>query len=59
LKTLAVTFAEINDLSPEEIGKFLLEVDRLKSCGKFSDDRILVCAYQSVLKPEKSNEQIP
>lgn len=50
LKALAVTFAQINELSSEEIGKFLLEVDRLKSCGKLSDDRILVSAYQTMLK---------
>jgi hypothetical protein len=50
LKTLAATFAEINELPFEEIGKFLLEVDRLKSCGKLSDDEILVSAYRNVLK---------
>lgn len=50
LKIIAATFAQINELSSEEIGKFLLEVDRLKSCGKLSDDRILVYAYQNVLK---------
>jgi len=49
LKTLAATFAESNKLSSEETGKFMLEVDKLKSCGKLSDDRILVYAYQSVL----------
>ena len=50
LKILAASFAGANKLSSEETGKFLLEVDRLKSRGKFSDDRILVCAYQNVLK---------
>lgn len=50
LKTLAITFAQINELSSEETGKFLLEVDRLKSCGKFSDDRILLYAYQNLLR---------
>lgn len=50
LKVLAAKFAESNNLSPEENGKFLLEVDRLKSCGKLSDDRILVYAYQKVSK---------
>lgn len=53
LKVLAVTFAKINELLPEETGKFLLEVDRFKSSGKLSDDRILVYAYQNVLKSEK------
>jgi len=50
LKTIAAAFAQINELSSEETGKFLLEVDRLKSCGKLSDDRILVYAYQNVLR---------
>lgn len=56
LKALAVTFAEINELLTEETGKFLLEVDRLKSSGKLSDDRILVYAYQNVLKSERSGK---
>ncbi|HIH94044.1 TPA: hypothetical protein HA338_08380 [Methanosarcina acetivorans] len=50
LKILAARFAENNKFSPEIVSKFLLEVDRLKSCGKLSDDRILVYAYQNVLK---------
>jgi hypothetical protein len=50
LKIIAAAFAQINELSSEEMGKFLIEVDRLKSCGKLSDDRILVYAYQNVLK---------
>lgn len=50
LKVLAVTFAECNKLSPEIVAKFLLEVDRLKSCGKLSDDKILICAYQNALE---------
>ncbi len=54
LKTLAATFAEINELPFEETGKFMLEVDRLKSCGKLSDDEILVYAYQNVLKSESA-----
>lgn len=58
LKTLAATFTECNGLSPEETGKFMLEVDRLKSCGKLSDDRILVYAYQNVLKSKSSGEPL-
>jgi hypothetical protein len=50
LKTLAATFAESIKLSPEKSAKFLLEVDRFKSCGRLSDDKILVYAYQNVLK---------
>lgn len=46
---LAVEFAENNEIYSEQIGKFLLEVERLKSQGKFSDDQILVYAYQSAL----------
>jgi hypothetical protein len=54
LKTLAATFAEINELPSEKTGKFLLEVDRLKSWGKLSDDEILVHAYQNVLKSKNA-----
>lgn len=59
LKVLAAAFAEVNELSSEEKGKFLLEVDRLKSCGKLSDDRILIDAYQNFLKSEKPDEKVP
>lgn len=57
LKTLALTLAQINELSSEETGKFLLEVDRLKSCGKYSDERIIVYAYQNVLKSQNEASQ--
>ena len=50
LKVLAAVFAESNKLPPEKVARFLLEVDRLKSCGKLSDDKLLVCAYQSVFE---------
>lgn len=49
LKALAATFAVTNKFSCEETGKFMVEVDKLKSHGKLSDDRILVSAYQKVL----------
>jgi hypothetical protein len=49
LKILAAAFAEKNKLYSEQIGRFLLEVDRLKSCGKYSDDQILVYAYLNVI----------
>ncbi len=58
LKILAATFAECNKLSSEIVAKFLLEVDRLKSCGKLSDDRILVYAYQSVLEIESTDKPV-
>lgn len=57
LKILAATFADHNKLSPEIVAKFLLEVDRLKSCGKLSDDRILVYAYQNVLEATNTMNQ--
>lgn len=41
-------FAEKNDLEQKNIGKFLLEVDRLKSSGKFSDYDILLAAYKNL-----------
>jgi hypothetical protein len=56
LKVIAAIFAEINELSSKDIGKFLLEVDRLKSCGKLSDDKILVYAYQNVLNVLSTDE---
>jgi hypothetical protein len=56
LKIIAIEFAENNKLYSEQIGRFLLEVDRLKSHGKYSDDQILVYAYQNVLSAEISNE---
>jgi len=48
LKSLAMRFAEKNKMSDEEIESFLIDVDRLKSSGKLSDNRILLTAYRSV-----------
>jgi hypothetical protein len=45
LKSLAMRFAEKNNLDQNTLGKFLLEVDRLKSLGKLSDGDILLTAY--------------
>ena len=50
LKSLAMRFAEKNDLNQIAIEKFLIEVDRLKSCGNLSDKDILVKAFQKVEK---------
>lgn len=50
LKSLAVRFAEKNNLKDEYIGKFLAEVDRLKSHGNHSDCEILITAFQEVKK---------
>jgi hypothetical protein len=54
LKILAAKFAENNKLYSEKAERFLLEVDRLKSRGKFSDDQILAYAYKNVLNPKIS-----
>ncbi len=50
LKSLAMRFAEKNNLNQIAIEKFLIEVDRLKSCGNLSDRDILVIASQKVEK---------
>lgn len=55
LKILAAAFAKDNNLNSE---KFLLEVDRLKSHGKFSDDQILLYAYQNVLTCKVSEKHL-
>ncbi|AKB25529.1 hypothetical protein MSMTP_2060 [Methanosarcina sp. MTP4] len=49
LKILAARFAEKN-LPPENVAKFLLEVDRLKSRGNLPDSEILIKAYREVLE---------
>jgi hypothetical protein len=46
LKSIAMKFAEKNKLDYEDAGKFLLEVDRLKSIGNLPDMDILVTAYR-------------
>ena len=46
LKILAMKFAEIKNLDKNIQGKFLLEVDRLKSLGKLSDGDIILTAYR-------------
>ncbi|MGB9927655.1 MAG: hypothetical protein ACPK85_04550 [Methanosarcina sp.] len=56
LKILAASFAENNNLYSSNVEKFLIEVDRLKSQGKFSDDQILLYAYQIVLTGEILDE---
>ncbi|MDQ1254517.1 MAG: hypothetical protein QG646_3784 [Euryarchaeota archaeon] len=49
LTILAAAFAENNKLNSEQTGRFLLEVNRLKSYGTYSDDQIFVYAYQNIL----------
>lgn len=46
LKSLAMRFAEKNNLDQNTQEKFLLKVDRLKSLGKLSDGDILLTAYR-------------
>ena len=48
LKSLAAIFSQKNNLKVEQYEKFLLEVDRLKTSGKFSDNEILIGAYQKL-----------
>lgn len=50
LKSLAMMFAEKNELNHETVGRFLIEVDRLKSNGTLSDSEILVKALQKVIE---------
>ena len=45
LKSLAMKFADKKNLDENAVGKFLIEVDRLKSLGKLSDCDILLMAY--------------
>ena len=46
LKSLALRFLEKNHFDSENCGRYLLEVDRLKSHGNLSDRDILVRAFQ-------------
>lgn len=48
LKNLAMKFAEKNDMNQALLGRFLLEVDRLKSCGNLPDNKIIHGAYEKV-----------
>ncbi len=50
LKNLAMRFAVKNNLESEAVGRFLLEVDRLKSKGSLSDCDILVKAFNNIDK---------
>ncbi len=50
LKILAMRFIQRNNVEQETIGRFLVEVDRLKSSGNRSDRDILITALQMVVK---------
>jgi len=54
LKSLALKFAEKNQFDPEILGKFLLEVDRLKSKGTMTDVEILMEASKSFIRIEQT-----
>jgi hypothetical protein len=54
LKILAAKFVGKNELLIENVGKFLLEVDRLKSRGRLSDAEILIAAYRKILESKSS-----
>jgi hypothetical protein len=54
LKVIAAKFASKNDLTKENVGKFLLEVDRLKSRGRLSDAEIIIAAYRKILESKNS-----
>ena len=48
LKSLAMKFSDKKNLDENAFGKFLIEVDRLKSLGKLSDCDILLMAYSKL-----------
>ncbi len=50
LKSLAMRFAEKNHLDCAGSERFLIEVDRLKSCGNLTDCDILVAAFQKIVE---------
>ncbi len=50
LKSLAIRFAEKRNLDYAAVERFLLEVDRLKSCGNLTDSDILITAFQKAVK---------
>jgi hypothetical protein len=50
LKSLAMRFAEKNNLDYETIEKFLIEIDHLKSNESLSDRDILIMAFRKVVK---------
>jgi hypothetical protein len=51
LKSIALRFAEMNEMEDEIVCLFLLEVDRLKSRGNLCDIDILMTAHAKVKGP--------
>lgn len=50
LKSLAMRFAEKNNMDGGTMDRFMLEVDRLKSSGKLSDRDILLASFEKASK---------
>ncbi|WMW24960.1 hypothetical protein RE474_12895 [Methanolobus sediminis] len=48
LKVLAGRFAKKNNMTLEMTGRFLLEVDRLKSCGNMYDYLIILTSFNKM-----------
>jgi hypothetical protein len=49
LKSIALKFIEKNKMDDEDVGRFLLEVDRLKCKGIYSDNEILARSIRILL----------
>ena len=47
LKSLALKFANKNKFDDEKIGRFLVQVNKLKSNGNLSDSEILIKAFNN------------
>jgi hypothetical protein len=54
LKSLAMRFVEKSNFDAENIGRYLMEVDRLKSSGNMSDRDILITAIQMLQGTRKT-----
>jgi hypothetical protein len=54
LKSIAIRFAEKNKMDINKIGRFLMEIDRLKSSGNLSDSEVLNIAFRKSI--EKRSE---
>lgn len=50
LKSLAMRFAEKNELDIKVLGNFLVEIERLKSSGNLPDSEILIRAYRKFVE---------
>jgi len=48
LKTFAMKFAQKNNFDGDDVGRFLLEVDRLKSSSNLSDSDIFKAAFNKL-----------